>query len=64
MVERLILGKIQSRGVLLVWRIVEQGPTVLVVSASGGGWGGGFWTVFLSFVKLFFFLPLLGAGTI
>ena len=27
----------QSRGVLLVWKIVGQGPTVLAVGAGGGG---------------------------
>ena len=27
----------QCRGVLLVWKIVGQGPTVLAVVAGGGG---------------------------
>ena len=27
----------QCRGVLLVWKIVGQGPTVLAVGAGGGG---------------------------
>ena len=33
----MVLGKLQCRGVLLVWKIVGQGPTVLAVDAGGGG---------------------------
>ena len=45
----------QCRGVLLIWIIVGQGPTVLAVSA--GGVGG---TFFLSPIISLFFLPLSG----
>ena len=31
-----MLGNFQSRGVLPLWRIVGQGPSVLVVDAGGG----------------------------
>ena len=31
----MVLGKLQCRGVLLVWIVVGQGPTVLAVGAGG-----------------------------
>ena len=31
-----VLGKLQCRGVLLIWIIVGQGPTALAVGAGGG----------------------------
>ena len=34
----MVLGKLQSRGVLLIWTIVGQRPTALVVGADGGCW--------------------------
>ena len=30
------LGNFQRQGVLLIWTVVEQGPTVLAVGAVGG----------------------------
>ena len=46
----------QCRGVLLIWIIVEQGPTAL---AKGGG-GGCLDIFFLSYIISLLFLPLSG----
>ena len=43
------------RGILLIWIIVGQGPTVLAVGA-----GGGCLNIFLSSIISLFFLPLSG----
>ena len=32
----MVLGIFQCHGVLLVWMVVGQGPTVLVIGAGGG----------------------------
>ena len=32
----MVLGKLQCRGVLLVWIVVGQGPTALAMGAGGG----------------------------
>ena len=45
----------QCRGVLLIWIIVGQGPTALVIGA-----GGGCLDIFLSSVISHFYLPLSG----
>ena len=45
----------QCRGVLLIWIIVGQGPTVLAVDA-----GGGCLDIFFSRLSFVFFLPLSG----
>ena len=45
----------QCLGVLLIWIIVGQWPTVLAVGAGGGGLD-----VFLSSIISLFFLPLSG----
>ena len=45
----------QCRGVLLIWIIVGQGPTALVIGA-----GGGCLDIFLSSVIFHFYLPLSG----
>ena len=45
----------QCRGVLLLWIIVGQGPTVLAVGA-----GGGCMDIFFSFIFSLFFLSLSG----
>ena len=45
----------QYQGVLLIWIIVGQGPTALVVGA-----GGGCLDIFLSSIISLFFLPLSG----
>ena len=34
----MVLGNLQCRGVLLVWIVVGQGPTVLAVGAVGVVW--------------------------
>ena len=46
---------VQYRGVLLILIIVGQGPTALVVGASGGCLD-----IFLSSILSHFFLPLSG----
>ena len=43
----------QGRGILLIWIIVGQGPTVLAVGAGGG-------CLDIFFSRHFFFLPLSG----
>ena len=48
----MVLGKLQCRGVLLIWVRVKQGRTALAVGA------GGFWTFLLSSIISLFFLPL------
>ena len=49
-------GKTSSAGgLLLIWIIVGQGPTVLAVGA-----GGVVWTFFLSSIISLFSLPLSG----
>ena len=45
----------QCRGVLLIWIIVGQRPTMLAVGA-----GGGVWTFFSLVYSSLFFLPLFG----
>ena len=45
----------QYQGVLLIWIIVGQGPTALVVGADGGCLD-----IFLSSIISLFFLPLSG----
>ena len=45
----------QSRGVLLIWAIVGQGPIVLALGA-----GGGCLDIFLSAITSLFFLPVSG----
>ena len=47
----MVLGKLQCRGVLLIWIIVGQGPIALAVGA-GGGWFGHFFSR-LSFLSSF-----------
>ena len=32
----MMLDKLQYQGVLLIWKIVRQGPTALAVGAGGG----------------------------
>ena len=49
----------QCQGVLLIWIIVGQGPTVLAVGADGV-----VLTFFLSSIISLFFLPPLGDGPI
>ena len=50
----MVLVKFLCLGVLLIWIIVGQGPTMLAVWA-----GGVVWMFFLSsIISLFFFLPL------
>ena len=51
-----MLGSIQSRGVLLVWLMVRQGPIALAVDAV--------WTFFLSSIISLFFLPLGGSRVV
>ena len=52
-----MLGKLQCRGVLLIWMIVGQGPIGFVVGAGGGCLD------ISSLVYLFSFLsPSLGDG--
>ena len=46
---------VQSRGVLLIWILVAQGPTALAAGA-----GGGSFDIFLSSIISFFSLPLSG----
>ena len=41
----MVLGSFQCRGILLLWHMVGQGPTVL---AAGAGWVG--------YVLLFYFI--------
>ena len=54
-----MLGKLQCRGVLLIWIIVGQGPIAIKV---GAGWGC---LDFFSLVYLVFCLsPSLGGGPI
>ena len=50
-----LVKKLQCRTVLLVWIIVEQGPTALTV-----GVGVGCLDIFLSSIISLFFLPLFG----
>ena len=52
----MVLGNFQCRGVLLIWIIVEQGPTALAVGAGRGLFGH----FFLSSILSVFFLPLSG----
>ena len=47
----MVLGNFQFRGALLIWIIVELGPTVLAVGA-----GGAYLDTFLSFIISLFFL--------
>ena len=59
----MMLGKPQMWGVLLIWIIVELGPTVAAVGA--GSEGGDVelllvWTFFLSSIISPFILPLSG----
>ena len=49
----MILGKLSVQGVLLLWNLVGQGPTVLAVGA-----GEGYLDSFLSSFSLFFTLSL------
>ena len=51
----MVLGKLQCRGVLLIWMRVGQGPTALAVGA-----GGVVWTFLLLSIISLFFLPLSG----
>ena len=51
----MVLGKLPVPGVLLIWIIVGQGPTALVVGA-----GGFFLTFFLSSIVSLSFLLLSG----
>ena len=44
---------LQCQDVLIIWIIVEQGPTALTVGAGGGCLG-----IFLSSMISLFFLPL------
>ena len=48
-----MLGKLPVPGVLRIWIIVGQGPTVLAAGA-----GGGCLDIFLSSITSLFFLPL------
>ena len=52
---RWCLVSFQCRGVLLMWKRVAHGPTVLAVGASGGSLD-----IFLSSITSLFFLPLFG----
>ena len=51
----MVLGKLQCRGILLIWFRAGQGHTALAVGA-----GGVVWTFFLSSITSLFFLPLSG----
>ena len=51
----------RCRDVLLIWKIIGQGSTVVVVGPDG--WEGGVWTSFLSSIILIFFLPFFGRGS-
>ena len=50
----MVLDNFQGQGVLLVWIVVGQGPTVLAVCAVGV-----IWILSLAY-QVFFFLPLSG----
>ena len=47
-----VAGKLPLRGVLLIWIVVEQGPTAVAVGAGGGCFGHFF--SLLSFLFSFF----------
>ena len=49
----------KCRGVLLIWKIVGQGPIALAVGA-----GGGVWTFFYSRLYFLFSFSSLGDGPI
>ena len=52
----MVLGKLQCRGVLLIWNMIGQGPIALAVGA-----GGGCLEIFpLVYHFSFLFLPLSG----
>ena len=53
----MVLSKFQCQGILLIWIIVWQGPTLLAVSVGGGG---GVWTFLLSSIISLFFLSVSG----
>ena len=50
----MVLGKLPVPGVLLIWIIVGQRPTALVVDVVVGV----VWTFFLSSIISLFFLPM------
>ena len=54
----IVLGKFQCRGVLLIWIIVGQGPTLLAVGAGGGCFD--FFNLAYYNIISSFFLPLSG----
>ena len=57
----IVLGKLQCRGVLLIWVKVGQGPIVLAVGAGGGCLDIYFLVYHFSFLIIsLFFLPLSG----
>ena len=51
--QAMVLDDFQCQGVILIWIIVGQGPTVLAVGA-----GSGCFYIFLSSITFLVFLPL------
>ena len=51
----MVMVNFQCRGVILIWIIVGQGPTMFAEGADGV-----VWIFFLSSITSLFFVPLIG----